>query len=196
MKEKLSELLNFSKILNAFQKVERVVRVPQTEKRENDVEHSYQLAMLAWYLADSNALALDKNLLLRYALVHDFVEIYAGDTYLYSKNQQDHDTKKEREESSRLRIQKEFPEFKELHDTIVEYEHQNSEESRFVYVLDKLHPLFQVYLDGGRDWEKHEITLEMLIDKKAGKAALSKDLFPYWSELLSILKEKESVYFK
>jgi putative hydrolase of HD superfamily len=94
MKDKLSELLNFSKILNAFQKVERVVRVPQSEKRENDVEHSYQLAMLAWYLADSNGLSLDKNLLLRYALVHDFVEVYAGDTPVYSKNQQDHDTKK------------------------------------------------------------------------------------------------------
>jgi 5'-deoxynucleotidase YfbR-like HD superfamily hydrolase len=104
--------------------------------------------------------------------------------------------KKEREESSRLRIEKEFPEFKEFHETIVEYEQQDNEESRFVYVLDKLHPVFQVYLDGGRDWEKHEITLEMLIDKKAGKAALSKDLFLYWSELLSILKEKESVYLK
>jgi 5'-deoxynucleotidase YfbR-like HD superfamily hydrolase len=53
-----------------------------------------QLAMLAWYLADSNGLSLDKNLLLRYALVHDFVEVYAGDTPVYSKNQQDHDTKK------------------------------------------------------------------------------------------------------
>lgn len=192
---RLSSLLDFSKLVNKFQGVERVVRVPGTEKRENDVEHSYHLAMLAWYIADSNGLPFDKNLLLKYALVHDFVEVYAGDTYIYSKNQHDHDSKKEREEASRLRIEKELPEFKELHETIVEYEKQESKESRFVYVLDKLHPAFQVYLDGGRDWRKHEITLAMLIEKKANKAALSPELLPYWEELLAILTLKEKIFF-
>jgi putative hydrolase of HD superfamily len=192
---KLSKLLGFSKIINTFQGVERVVRVPETEKRENDVEHSYHLAMLAWYIADSNNLSLDKNLLLRYALVHDFVEVYAGDTYIYSKNKEDHDSKKEREESARLRLEKEFPEFKELHETIVIYEKQESPESRFVYVLDKLQPVFQIYLDGGRDWKKHEVTLSMLIEKKADKALLSIELLPYWEELLLILRNKEKEFF-
>ena len=192
---KLTKLLGFSKVVNQLQGVERVVRIPQTERRENDVEHSYHLAMLAWYIADSNGLSFDKNLLLKYALVHDFVEVYAGDTYIYSKNKHDHDSKKEREEAARLRIEKEFPEFKELHETIVEYEKQENKESRFVCVLDKLHPAFQVYLDGGRDWKKHEITLEMLIEKKADKAALSTELLPYWEELLLMLKREEKELF-
>lgn len=191
----LKSILSFSKILNKFQGVERVVRVPGTEKRENDVEHSYHLAMLAWYIADSNDLTLDKNLLLRYALVHDLVEVYAGDTYIYSKNKVDHESKKEREEDARLRIEKEFPEFKELHEVIFAYEKQDSLESRFVYVLDKLQPVFQIYLDGGRDWKKHEVTLSMLIEKKADKAAISAELLPYWEELLSIFQSKELELF-
>lgn len=193
---RLATLFGFSKIVNMLQGVERVVRVPETERRENDVEHSYHLAMLAWYIVDSNGLSFDKNLLLKYALVHDFVEVYAGDTYIYSKNQHDHDSKKEREEASRLRIKKEFPEFKELHETIVEYEKQENKESRFVYVLDKLHPAFQVYLDGGRDWRKHEITLAMLVEKKADKAALSPELLPYWEDLLKVLRSEEEILFR
>lgn len=192
---RLTSLLSFSKIVNKLQGVERVVRVPETERRENDVEHSYHLAMLAWYIADSNNLSLDKNLLLRYSLVHDFVEVYAGDTYIYSKNAHDHESKKEREESARIRIENEFPEFKELHETIFEYEKQESDESRFVYVLDKLHPVFQIYLDGGRDWKMHEVTLAMLIEKKADKALLSPTLLPYWEDLLTILKRDEKSFF-
>ena len=192
---KLSKLFGFSRVVNLFQAVERVVRIPGIEKRENDVEHSYHLAMLAWYIADSNGLRLDKNLLLSYSLVHDFVEVYAGDTYIYSKNKHDHDSKKEREEAARIRLEKEFPEFRGLHDTIVEYEKQENLESRFVYVLDKLHPVFQIYLDGGRDWRKHEVTLAMLIEKKADKALLSPELLPYWEELLLILRKEEKNLF-
>ena len=192
---KLSLLLGFSKVVNALQEVKRVVRKPGTEERENDVEHSYHLAMLAWYIADSNKLTLDRGLLLTYALIHDFVEVYAGDTYIYSKNKEDHDSKKDREEASRLRLEKEFPEFTELHESILEYEKRESEESKFIYVLDKLHPAFQVYLDDGRDWRKHNITLDMLIEKKADKALLSAELLPYWEEFLTLLKENESELF-
>lgn len=193
--EKLSKLLGFSKVVNKLQGVERVVHIPGTDRRENDIEHSYHLAMLAWYIADSNSLSLDKNLLLSYSLVHDFVEVYAGDTYIYSKNAHDHESKKEREEAARLRLEKEFPEFVGMHNTILEYEKQENLESRFVYVLDKLHPVFQIYLDGGRDWKKNEVTLTMLIEKKADKALLSPELLPYWEELLSILKKEEKILF-
>lgn len=196
MNKKLSEMLSFSNVVNQLQGVERVVRIPGKEQRENDIEHSYHLAMLAWYISESNNLPLNKNLLLTYSLVHDFVEVYAGDTYIYSKNQEDHDSKKEREENARLRLEKEFPEFKGFHEAILTYERQEDLESRFVYVLDKLHPVFQIYLDGGRDWRKHKVTLAMLIEKKADKALLSPYLLPYWEELLTILKRNQEKFFK
>lgn len=191
----LVDILQFSKLLNTFACVERVCYKPQTDRRENDVEHSYQLAMLAWYIAGNTSLTLDKDLVLKYALIHDLVEVYAGDTYLYSKNQDDHDSKQEREESARLRIVEEFPLFADLHRTILQYEKREDNESRFVYVLDKIHPVIQIYLDKGRMWKEQEVTLAMLIEKKADKALLSPELLPYWNELLVLLEKEADTLF-
>lgn len=194
-KLELSDILQFSKLLNTFACVERVCYKPQTDVRENDVEHSYQLAMLAWYIAGNSSFDLDKDLVLRYALIHDFVEVYAGDTYLYSKNQDDHDSKKEREESARLRILKEFPLFEDLHTTILTYEKREDNESRFVYVLDKIHPVIQIYLDNGRMWKEQKVTLAMLLEKKKDKINLSPDLLSMWNELEKVLTENEKFLF-
>ena len=191
----LLDIFEFTRLLNKFQEVERVTYVPGRERMENDVEHSYQLAMLAWYIVEKNSLSLDKNLVLKYALVHDFVEVYAGDTYIYSENQNDHDSKNEREENSRLRIAKEFPLFVDLHTTIKSYEEWNDRESCFVYVLDKIHPVLQNYLNNGKIWKERGITLEMLLEKKKGKMVFSPELLPYWDELEKILIENKDTLF-
>lgn len=191
----IAHVLYFTKLLNQFQAVERVVNVPHLNRKENDVEHSYQLAMLAWYIAESNFLDLDKNLVLKYALVHDFVEVYAGDTFIYSKKQSDHETKHEREEEARVQLQKEFPLFTELHAAILDYEKLDNKESRFVYVLDKIHPVIQIYLDGGQNWRDHDVTIEMLLEKKRDKMHLSPELFPLWDELEMILIKERGTLF-
>ncbi len=191
----IAHVMYFTKLLNKFQEVERVINLPKREGKENDVEHSYQLAMLAWYIAESNFLHLDKNLLIKYALVHDFVEVYAGDTFIYSKKQSDHETKHEREEASRIRIEKEIPEFTEFHKAILDYEKLENQESRFVYVLDKIHPVIQIYLDEGRTWKEHQTTLSMLLEKKKDKMYLSPELSPLWDELEKILIKEEFTLF-
>lgn len=191
----LAHILHFTKLLNKFQEVERVVNLPNRERKENDVEHSYQLAMLAWYIAEINFLQLDKNLLIKYALVHDLVEVYAGDTFLYSKKPGDHESKHEREEKARLRIAEEFHEFTELHSAISDYEELKNPESRFIYVLDKIHPVIQIYLDGGKNWKEHNVTLAMLLEKKKDKIHLSHELTLVWDELEKLLTENEDQLF-
>src|SRR6185503_15785376 len=107
----------FQTLIETFTLVERVAHVGSRESKENDAEHSYSLSMLAWYMTDAFELALDKNTLLRYALVHDLVEAYAGDTYIWDEARKK--TKHEREEKARLQLIDEFPEFKDLHATIL-----------------------------------------------------------------------------
>jgi 5'-deoxynucleotidase YfbR-like HD superfamily hydrolase len=68
------------RLLHDFQKVERVIFVPGNERNENDVEHSYLLAMLAWQIAEMVAPHLSRKKVLKYALVHDLVEV-CGDTF-------------------------------------------------------------------------------------------------------------------
>lgn len=193
---KLSDILQFTKLLNKFQSVDRVIYIPGTSKLENDVEHSYQLAMLAWYLSSNNFLNFDINLVIKYALIHDIVEAYAGDTFIYSENQAEHDSKHKREEDARLRILEEFPLFEDLNKIIKNYENKIDKESNFIYVLDKIHPVIQLYLDGGKMWKEKEVTLTMLLDSKRSKVNLLPELLPLWNELEKILIENEDKLFK
>ncbi|MFZ3031981.1 MAG: HD domain-containing protein [Candidatus Moraniibacteriota bacterium] len=191
----LQKLFGFAKILNELQKVERVIRVPGSERWENDVEHSYSLAMLAWYIVDSQKLSLDRDKVFCYALAHDLVEVYAGDTYLWSKDQALLDSKLERERMAAERLLAEFPEVPEIHAAIVGYVEKNDPESRFVYALDKIEPLVKLYLDGGRTWREKEVTLEMVYENKKNKVALSPEIKNYFDEFMVLLRKEEASLF-
>lgn len=150
----LEKLLGFARMLNQLQAVERVIRVKDADRWENDMEHSYHLAMLAWYIIDSQKLSLDREKVFRYALAHDLVEVYAGDTYLFSPDQALLDSKLERERIAAKRLVKEFPEVPEMHEAILRYVMKDDPESRFVYALDKIEPIVKLYLDGGANLER------------------------------------------
>lgn len=191
----LQRLLEFSRILNELQKVERVIRVHQSDRWENDQEHSYSLAMLAWYICETNKLPLDREKVFQYALAHDLVEVYAGDTYLYSEDRTLLDSKPERERQAAERLIQEFPEIPMLHAAISGYVTKADPESRFVYALDKIEPVLKIYLDGGRTYREKKVTLEMLYKSKKDKVALSPEIQPYFDELIELLYSKEKELF-
>ena len=88
---KIQDLIEFTKFTHSFQQIKRVIYANGEDRNENDAEHSYQLAMACWLVVETKKLKLDLNKIVKYALVHDLVEIYAGDTYFYStdKNMQE-----------------------------------------------------------------------------------------------------------
>ncbi|HZZ99759.1 MAG TPA: HD domain-containing protein, partial [Candidatus Paceibacterota bacterium] len=141
---------------------------------------------------DSEKLKLDLAKAIKYALIHDFVEVYAGDTYFYGNRK----GKTARERRAAARIKKEFPEFKELHRLIEAYESKRDRESRFVYALDKIVPLYNVYLDNGRYWKKADVSLKILFDKKKSKVAKSPELVKYFDEMVALLRKEEGRLFR
>ncbi len=195
-KKGLAKLLEFVRMQNAFRLVERVTYANGTDRMENDTEHSYNLAMLAWYVADSEKLDLDRNLVVKYALIHDLVEVYAGDTPVYSDDVAHVASKKDRERDARERLAKEFPSFTGLHELMEQYEQREDRESRFVCALDKLQPVLQTYLDGGRIWKEKGVTIKMIYERKKDKIALSPEIQPYFDEMIVFLKENENRLFK
>lgn len=192
---KLDRLLSFAKIIADLQAVERVIRVRRSERWENDVEHSYSLAMLAWYIVDTEKLPLDRDTVFRYALAHDLVEVYAGDTYLYSEDKELLASKPERERLAAERLAREFPEMPDMHAAIAGYVTKEDAESRFVYALDKIEPILKIYLDGGETWQKKGITLEKVYESKKDKVALSPEIQPYFDELMVLLRKEEKTLF-
>lgn len=196
----MEKLLSFLKILHQFRDVERRIYINEkAERRENDAEHSYELAVTAWYIIQSQHLKLDINKVLRIALIHDFVEVYAGDTFVYEKDPAILNSKKEREDKALLRLKKEFPEAKEFWATIEEYEKkntpENSPEATFVYVLDKLLPFLNVLLNKGKEWRESDITLDLIKETKEAQMTQSPDIEPYYREFIKILEENHQEYF-
>ena len=193
----INEILKFIKLTHEFQKVERKIFVTGQNRMENDFEHSYQLAMLAWYIVDSKKLNhLNKDLIIKYALLHDFVEVYAGDTYIYSKDEKELNSKETREKEAQKRLQEEFSEFSDMNDLIEQYEARNDKESRFVYALDKVIPVLNIYLDKGRTWKEFDVSIDMIVKAKTDKVDVSEEVRSYFEELVQILKSDESLLFK
>ncbi len=170
-------------------------RLLKEKRDENDAEDSFQLAIVAWYIISTHDLKLDINKILKYALVHDLVEVYAGDTPIHQATKEMHDNKHAREVAALKRIKKEFPEFPEMVTLIKEYEERKTEETKFVYVLDKLLPDLVMYLDDGHAWKYRGVTLEMVLDKKVKKIAPNPLLKKYFDELIDLMKKDEKKYF-
>jgi putative hydrolases of HD superfamily len=186
----LEKFLSFSRLLNSFAHIERRIPMPGTERLENDMEHSYHLALMAWYLIDSQKLDLDIGLTIKYALAHDLVEIYAGDTWVWSKDTEEHASKRERETEAAKRLQENFSEFPDLHAIISEYEKHESREAKFVYALDKTVACILIREEGGSHWRTHHVTLDMIAEKKSPQVALSPEVEPYFNELIELIRKE------
>lgn len=190
---KTNDLLKFIEFTHKFQQVKRRLFVNHESRDENDVEHSFQLAFLGWYIISSQKLSYNIDLVIKYSMVHDLVEIYAGDTYFESgKDLQD--TKEERERKALKQIHTEFPEFSEMTDLITKYEERKDKESEFVYALDKMIPLLNIYLDKGRRWKRDKVTFEM-IRNKAHKININNDVITIWLDFMRLVEKEKSDLF-
>jgi putative hydrolases of HD superfamily len=191
----LQDILNFVELTEKFRKIERDIKFSKEQRFENDVEHSFQLAMVAWYIISSNKLKYDIDKIIKYALVHDLVEVYAGDTSIFLSSKDHFDSKGKREEEAAQQLRKEFSDFPELHELIHAYEEKKDNESKFIYALDKLLPVFVIYFDNGYYWKEGGITIEMMLEKKKDKLALVPELNKYFEEMMELLRKSEKDYF-
>jgi putative hydrolase of HD superfamily len=136
------------------------------KRRENDAEHSWHIALMAFLLAEY---ATEKKLhvfrVVKMLLIHDLVEIDAGDTYVYDKELLK--DKKEREQRAAERIFNLLPEdqAKEFRRLWEEYEEQKTPESKFALSMDVLQPLLHNYKTEGKAWKYHQITSKMVSER-------------------------------
>lgn len=188
--ENLVKILDFVKLTNIFKKIERDIPLFDGSKPENDLEHSYQLAMLSWYILSIEPNNLNIEKVFKYALIHDLSEVYAGDTPLYMSSNKYLKNKKYREQKAILRIIKEFPNFTDLHIMIKKYEEKSDDESKFIFAVDKLLPVMSIYLDEGHAWKTHKIQLESIIAKNEEKVSISPIAKKYFDFMINIIREK------
>ncbi len=190
--ENLDKLMQF---LHRFQNVKRVARIPGETEYRNAAEHSFEVVMLAWYITKTDELELDLEKVMKYALAHDLLEAYAGDSYIYDKEAQE--TKEQREHDAVERIKSEFLEFEELSEIIHAYEKKEDAESKFVYALDKLVDPLNSSLETGQSiWKDLNVSygeLRAYKDKKIEES--DSHVLKYWKQLVKRLEDKIDFYF-
>ncbi|MCL2280308.1 HD domain-containing protein [Candidatus Saccharibacteria bacterium] len=186
-KPNLSRVLDFQKLMGQFSQIERHSHRKRGTKfvSENDTEHSYDLAMTAWFISQYFP-ELDSNKIIRLALVHDLVEIYAGDVFAHS-SAEEQKKKLISEAKSIKKIVKDWPDFPEMLGAIKDYEKRDTPEARFVYALDKIMPPMLIYINDGYSWRANGVTVKMFYDNKVEKMKLSPEIFPYFDELYELL---------
>ena len=166
--------------------VERQNRLADGSRRENTAEHSWHLGIAALVLAPFASEPVDLGTAVAMALVHDIVEIDAGDTFAYD-DAEGAATKVAREEAAADRLFNLLPaatgrRFRELWD---EYERGDTPEARFVMAVDRLAPMMLNLAEGASTWREHGITRSRVIARNG--QYIQQSLPDAWSFVLAQL---------
>lgn len=189
----INRLAELQQFIADFAKVERMPQLADTGRAENDVEHSFGLALTCWFLANKIAPELSLEKILCYALAHDTVEIYAGDTFVFG-GEEEIASKAGREAAALKKLRVEWPDFSEMIDAAAGYNDKIDEEARFVKAVDKILPVVMVNLgEKGIFWNRHKITLDMEKENKH-TIEVSNIVAPYYQKLIDWLSDPDYMY--
>jgi putative hydrolase of HD superfamily len=184
----IAAALHFFMEADKLKGVERRNRLADGTRRENTAEHSWHLGIAALVLAPFAIEPVDLGTAVAMALVHDIVEIDAGDTFAYDESD-GAATKQAREEAAADRLFGLLPaatgqRFRELWD---EYERGDTAEARFVMAVDRLAPMMLNLAEGASTWREHGITRSRVIARNGH--FIEQSLPGVWSAVLAQLDE-------
>lgn len=190
----IERVAQLQQLIADFACVYRVPQLADKKRAENDVEHSYGLALTAWFLAKHIAPELDQGKILKYALTHDLVELYAGDTFVFG-DEAELESKPAREDEAIKQLAQEWSDFPEMSVFAQNYKEKMNEEAKFVYAVDKLLPVLMVNI-GERNafWSRHKVTREMQMQEKESKVKVSRYVGPYYAKLRDWMSNPDYFY--
>lgn len=153
-------------------------------RQENDAEHSWHIALMIYLLKEYANEEIDVAKAMMMALIHDLVEIDAGDTYAYDTKGLE--TQKERENKAANRIFGLLPsdQKEELIALFEEFESCETPESKFAHVMDNLQPILLNDCNNGKDWRLHGVNKSQVLDRQKTSQLGSKEIWEFSKELI------------
>lgn len=162
-KQRWEKQLSFIIEIDKLKSVFRQTLIMDSSRRENDTEHSWHLAVMAMLLGEYvDAENADINHAIKMALVHDIIEVYAGDTFAYDSAAIADKEQREQEAADKvfgLLPDDQRDEFRALWD---EFEAMQTAESMYAAALDRLQPLIHNYMTNGHTWKLGKVTPAMV----------------------------------
>ena len=182
--DRLAHQLRFIVEVDELKHVLRQTLLPGDLRRENDSEHSWHLALMAVLLAEHAEGDVDPLRVVKMALIHDLVEIDAGDSFAY--DEEAHADKEERERAGAERIFGLLPtdQAGEMRALWEEFEARESADSRFAAALDRLQPLLLNYASGGDTWRRHGVRKDQVVARNKHMAEGAPSLWEFAADLI------------
>jgi putative hydrolase of HD superfamily len=191
--KRIDKLIKFLKEIEKLKFIYRRVYLSDRKRKENDAEHSWHLAMFI-ILFEKDFPKLNPEKMLKMALIHDLVEIYAGDTFSFDKSALA--SKNDREEKAAKKLFKLLPADleREFNKIFREYDERKTPEAKFTQSFDKLLPILQNILSRGKAWEEFRITKQNVEDHKRKYHLHNKKIFFIFQKLISEVSRKNLFY--
>ena len=158
MDERIKKQMAFSLEIDKEKNIFRQTSLSGHGRKENDAEHAWHMAIMAYVLREYANEVVDIGRVMLMCLIHDIVEIDAGDTYAYDT--EGLATQKEREDAAKERIFSLLPadQKKELVAVFDEFEENETAEAKFAHAMDNFQPLILNNSNEGSDWKEHSVT--------------------------------------
>lgn len=186
----LVKQIEFIKEIDKIKYIQRRTKLFNSNRHENDAEHSWHLAMMVLVLSEHSDHKIDVLKVLKMVLIHDIVEIDAGDTFIYDQNKNHDNTEEELKAAQRifgLLPSNQAAEFLEIW---TEFEEGISNEAKFAKSMDRLEPLLQNTSNDGGTWKEFGVNYQTVYDKKKVIKEGSAEIWTYAEKLIDESVEK------
>ena len=184
MDERLKRQLDFALEIDKEKNIFRQTHLSGHGRNENDAEHAWHMAVMAYLMREYANEEVDITKVMLMCLIHDIVEIDAGDTYAY--DEENLRTQKAREDAAKERIFSILPDDQkeELTALFDEFEAYETPEARFAHSLDNLQPLMLNNSNGGSDWVEHGVTASTIYGRQRKTALGSQKLYEVTDQII------------
>lgn len=184
--EKLEAQIAFIVEVDKLKRIMRRTYLMDNSRHENDAEHSWHLAVMALLLSEYAAGEhIDIGRVIKMVLIHDIVEIDAGDTFCYDEAGQEGRLEKERMAAERIFAILPDEQAERLRSLWDEFEERRTPEARFAAALDRLQPLLHNYFTCGYAWKENGVTSQMVIERNKHIKEGSPELWRYAEHLIA-----------
>ena len=186
MDERLKKQMDFCLEIDKEKNIFRQTSLSGYGRKENDAEHAWHMAIMAYLLREYANAEIDIGKVMIMCLIHDIVEIDAGDTYAY--DEENLKTQKAREDAAKERIFSLLPEDqkKNMIALFDEFEAYETPESRFAHAMDNIQPLILNHSNEGGDWKEHDVHSDQVYGRQNKTRLGSEILFQMADELIQL----------
>ncbi|AFM05276.1 putative HD superfamily hydrolase [Bernardetia litoralis DSM 6794] len=192
-KDRLNSQIEFIKEIDKLKYIQRKTKLFNSNRNENDAEHSWHLAMMAIVLAEHSNENIDILKVLKMLLIHDLVEIDAGDTFLYDTTKNHVNTDNELVAAKRIFGILPKDQTEEYIQLWQEFEEGKTKEAKFAKTMDRFEPILQNESNEGGTWTEFAVPYNRIIEKVKGIKLGSSIIWNYTQSLLDNLRKNKII---